>query len=66
MNVKDFSITIIVFAEYHYLAMNLTTVANIILTRDKHRDIHYNPLKICQTFKTKMDNSFMNSSLHAK
>ena len=30
---------VIVFAEYHYLPMNLTTVANIILTRDKHRDI---------------------------
>ena len=69
INVKDFSITIdyvIISVEYHYLSMNQTTVANIITTRDKHQDIHYNPLKICQTFKTKMDNSFMNSSLHAK
>ena len=57
---------VIVFVEYDYLSMNLTTVANIIQTHDKHRDIYYNPLKICQTFKTKMDNSFMNSSLHAK
>ena len=46
--------------------MNLTTVANTILTRDKQQDIYYKPLKICQAFKTKMDNSFMNSSLHAK